>query len=102
MGYRAGGAAKRTRYPWPTRARSSVEERRPSKPLVGGSNPPGRMNAGRTSGSSGSPLRHRSAVAQAERLASGGSPLGRVLRTSLATAPDTSGEVADQGLAAPV
>ena len=28
------------------RARSSVEERRPSKPLVGGSNPPGRMREG--------------------------------------------------------
>ena len=36
-------------YPCPS-ACSSVEERRPSKPLVGGSNPPRRMSAGRDRG----------------------------------------------------
>jgi hypothetical protein len=33
--------------PCPPSARSSEEERRPSKPMVGGSNPPGRIAFGR-------------------------------------------------------
>src|ERR671931_105818 len=44
------------RYAFPRRARSSVEERRPSKPLVGGSNPSGRMMMVRI-GAAGEPAR---------------------------------------------
>src|SRR4030095_2542439 len=69
----------------PLRACSSVEERRPSKPLVGGSNPPRRIPPdlvappmGLLSGGAYvSPPQPTCAAAARNRLVEGGSPEGR-------------------------